>query len=37
MDAHAYDDARPRPWYQQVKFWWLIVSVVWFYLYWRFW
>ena len=31
----AYDDALPRPWYQQVKLWWLIVAVIWFYLYWR--
>ena len=32
-----YDDGTPRPWYQQLKFWWAIVAVVWFYLYWRFW
>ncbi len=33
----AYDDALPRPWYQQVKLWWLIIAGIWFYLYWKFW
>ena len=32
-----YDEGVPRPWYQQLKFWWAIITVVWFYLYWRFW
>lgn len=32
-----YDEGVRRPWYQQLKLWWGIVSAVWFYLYWRFW
>ncbi len=32
-----YDEGTRRPWYQQLKFWWAIITVVWFYLYWRFW
>ena len=33
----AYDEGQRRPWYQQVKFWWAIIAVIWFYLYWKFW
>ena len=32
-----YDDGAARPWYQQLKLWWAVISVIWFYLYWRFW
>ncbi len=33
----AYDEGVRRPWYQQLKFWWGLVVVIWLYLYWRFW
>jgi SSS family solute:Na+ symporter len=33
----AYDEGVPRPWYQQVKLWYGVVALIWFYLYWRFW
>ena len=33
----AYDEGLRRPWYQQLKLWCGIVTVVWLYLYWRFW
>jgi len=33
----TYDEGTRRPWYQQVKLWCGIVTVIWFYLYWRFW
>ena len=33
----TYDEGRRRPWYQQLKLWWGLVAVMWFYLYWRFW
>jgi solute:Na+ symporter, SSS family len=33
----AYDEGQRRPWYQQVKFWWAIIAIVWFYIYWKFW
>jgi len=32
-----YDEGRQRPWYQQVKVWFGLYAVIWFYLYWRFW
>jgi SSS family solute:Na+ symporter len=32
-----YDDGRPRPWYQQVKFWWLLFLLGQVVIYWRFW
>jgi solute:Na+ symporter, SSS family len=33
----TYDEGARRPWYQQLKFWFAVVTVIWFYLYWRFW
>ncbi len=33
----AYDEGVRRPWYQQLKYWWGLVAIIWFYLYWRFW
>jgi SSS family solute:Na+ symporter len=33
----SYDEGVRRPWYQQLKLWFGIVTVIWFYLYWRFW
>jgi SSS family solute:Na+ symporter len=33
----TYDEGVRRPWYQQLKFWFGIVTVIWLYLYWRFW
>jgi len=33
----TYDEGVRRPWYQQLKLWCDIVTVVWLYLYWRFW
>jgi SSS family solute:Na+ symporter len=33
----AYDEGARRPWYQQVKLWCVVVTVIWLYLYWRFW
>jgi solute:Na+ symporter, SSS family len=33
----TYDEGMRRPWYGQVKFWFGIYAVIWFYLYWRFW
>jgi solute:Na+ symporter, SSS family len=33
----AFDEGVRRPWYQQVKLWYGIVTVIWLYLYWRFW
>ncbi len=32
-----YDEGARRPWYQQLKFWWGLIAVVWFAIYWRFW
>jgi SSS family solute:Na+ symporter len=32
-----YDDGKKRPWYQSVLLWWVIYTIVWVYLYWRFW
>lgn len=32
-----YDDGVQRPWYQSVLLWWIIYTIVWVYLYWRFW
>jgi solute:Na+ symporter, SSS family len=32
-----YDDGVRRPWYQSVLLWWIIYTIVWVYLYWRFW
>jgi len=32
-----YDDAKPRPWYQQIKFWWTLLLVGNIIIYWRFW
>jgi SSS family solute:Na+ symporter len=31
-----YDQGTPRPWYQQVRVWFGLYAVIWFYLYWRF-
>ena len=33
----SYDEGVRRPWYQQLKYWWGLVAVIWFCLYWRFW
>jgi hypothetical protein len=33
----TYDEGVRRPWYQRVIFWYGVISVIWFYLYWRFW
>jgi SSS family solute:Na+ symporter len=33
----AYDESRPRPWWQQVKVWISIYAFGWCYIYWRFW
>jgi solute:Na+ symporter, SSS family len=33
----AFDEGVRRPWYQQVKLWYGVVTVIWLYLYWRFW
>ena len=33
----SYDGGRPRPWYQQVKFWWTLFFLGNAALYWRFW
>ena len=33
----AYDEGVRRPWYQQLKFWCAIVTVIWLFLYWKFW
>ena len=33
----TYDEGVRRPWYQQLKLWCGIVTVIWLYLYWRFW
>jgi len=32
-----YDEGRVRPWYQQVKVWFFVYALAWFYVYWRFW
>ena len=32
-----YDDGVRRPWYQSVLLWWIVYTIVWVYLYWRFW
>ena len=32
-----YDEGVLRPWYKQAKFWFAIYSVIWVYIYWRFW
>jgi SSS family solute:Na+ symporter len=32
-----YDDAKPRPWYQQIKLWWTIFLIGDILIYWRFW
>jgi solute:Na+ symporter, SSS family len=31
-----YDEGAKRPWYAQIKIWFAIYAVIWFYLYWRF-
>jgi solute:Na+ symporter, SSS family len=33
----AYDEGVCRPWYQQLKLWYIITAVVWFAIYWWFW
>lgn len=33
----TYDEGVRRPWYQQLKLWFGIITVIWLYLYWRFW
>ena len=33
----TYDEGVRRPWYQQLKLWFGVVTVIWLYLYWRFW
>ncbi len=33
----TYDAGTRRPWYQQIKLWCGVVTVIWLYLYWRFW
>jgi hypothetical protein len=33
----AFDEGVRRPWYQQVKLWYGVVTVIWLFLYWRFW
>jgi SSS family solute:Na+ symporter len=33
----SYDGGRPRPWYQQVKFWWALFFLGNVAIYWRFW
>jgi SSS family solute:Na+ symporter len=33
----TYDEGVRRPWYQQVKLWCGIVTVIWLYIYWYFW
>jgi solute:Na+ symporter, SSS family len=32
-----YDDGVRRPWYQSALLWWIVYTIVWVYLYWRFW
>jgi SSS family solute:Na+ symporter len=32
-----YDEGHPRPWYQQVKFWFGLYALIWLTLYWHFW
>jgi SSS family solute:Na+ symporter len=31
------DDGKRRPWYRQVKFWFALYALAWFFIYWRFW
>jgi SSS family solute:Na+ symporter len=33
----TYDEGTRRPWYQQLKLWCSVVTVIWLYIYWRFW
>ena len=33
----TYDEGVRRPWYQQLKLWCAVVTVIWLYIYWRFW
>jgi Na+/proline symporter len=33
----TYDEGVRRPWYQQLKLWCAIVTVIWLFLYWKFW
>jgi solute:Na+ symporter, SSS family len=33
----TYDEGVRRPWYKQLKLWCGVVTVIWLYLYWRFW
>jgi Na+/proline symporter len=33
----TYDEGVRRPWWQTLKFWFGVVTVIWLYLYWRFW
>jgi len=32
-----YDEGKKRPWYQSALLWWVVYTIVWVYLYWRFW
>jgi len=32
-----YDEGRQRAWYQSALLWWIVYSIGWVYLYWRFW
>jgi len=33
----AYDEGVRRPWYQQLKLWFGVVTVIWLTIYWYFW
>ena len=33
----TYDEGIPRPWYQQVKVWFGLYTIIWVCIYWRFW
>ena len=32
-----FDEGARRPWYQSALLWWIVYTIVWAYLYWRFW